>query len=85
MRKEDQRIKTDLEILTIAERDISIVRDVLSLSAPVDELHSAQNLLIAYGEFMKKGRVEGVHPRTWEHKPASEVFPCNTTACAGGL
>lgn len=68
-------VKTDQEILQLAMKDISIVLDALSLEAPVKKLKSAKNLMKAYREFMKKGRVEGVHPRTWEKEPASEVLP----------
>ncbi|CAL5225613.1 g8468 [Coccomyxa viridis] len=67
-------VKTDQEILQLAMKDISIVLDALSLEAPVKKLKSAKNLMKAYREFMKKGRVEGVHPRTWEKEPASELF-----------
>ena len=78
-------VKTDQEILQLAIKDISVVRDALSSEAPVKKLKTAKNLMKAYGEFMKKGRIEGSHPRTWEKEPASEVLPCNNIACARGL
>ncbi len=83
----EQSIKTDQEILAIAEKDISIVKAALTSADAdaTDKLQSAPNLVAAYQEFMKKGRVQGIHPRTWEMQPSSEVIFHNTIASSSGL
>ena len=55
-------------------RDISIVKKALSSKAPGEMLEKATNLIMAYKDFMHKGRVELGKHRPWEYKPASKDF-----------
>ena len=72
--KEMKAIKTDHEILVTAMQDIGIIKAALSSQAPAEMLDSAPDLILAYKDFMHKGRVEKGKQRRWEYRPASKEF-----------
>ena len=67
-------MKTDHEILVTAMQDIGIIKAALSSQAPAEMLDTAPNLVLAYKDFMHKGRVVSGKQRRWEYRPASKEF-----------